>query len=306
MTNYNIIGFCGRLQSGKSTIANICEHFGYERLYFALPLKKLCADILSISIKELNELKINKTNINLIISNEICNKISIETNIPLEHIISIGLNRTMKDVRELLQFVGTDIIRKYNTDWHVNKIKEMMDPNKKYVFDDIRFQNELKFIQSLGGTIWFVVRPCLNNVSNHESETSIKWQDVDKVFINDKPFREVIHLWTEFMSNGFQNSCEKRDKLKQLLCSVPDLNVRKSIIDTLSMSETPVFDTLLLSKWELLYTKVDFDNLNKDNLNVIYNTVFVQNISDNNQTTLCIINNPLNIEDLKFKISDMK
>ena len=51
MGNYQIIGLCGRLQSGKSTIANICEEFGYERIYFAQPLKQLCADLLNVDIK---------------------------------------------------------------------------------------------------------------------------------------------------------------------------------------------------------------------------------------------------------------
>ena len=56
-----VIGFCGRLQSGKSELAKICEQYGYEKLYFALPLKQLCADILDITVDGLNKAKVEKT-----------------------------------------------------------------------------------------------------------------------------------------------------------------------------------------------------------------------------------------------------
>ena len=44
-----------------------------------------------------------------------------------------------------------------------------------------RFPNEVKMINELGGDCWFIVRPKMDNVSNHESETALKWQDFDKI-----------------------------------------------------------------------------------------------------------------------------
>ena len=52
-----IIGFAGRMRSGKTELAKICEDAGFEKLYFALPLKQLCADLMDISIDELNKWK---------------------------------------------------------------------------------------------------------------------------------------------------------------------------------------------------------------------------------------------------------
>ena len=40
-----IIGFCGRLRSGKSELSKVCQKHGYQPLSFAIPLKELCADI---------------------------------------------------------------------------------------------------------------------------------------------------------------------------------------------------------------------------------------------------------------------
>lgn len=61
----NIIGLCGRMRSGKTELANICIKYGYEKLYFALPLKQLCAKLLGMSIDELDKLKNNGTEISL-------------------------------------------------------------------------------------------------------------------------------------------------------------------------------------------------------------------------------------------------
>ena len=58
--------------------------------------------------------------------------------------------------------------------WHINKIKEMINPDKKYVIEDVRFPNEKEMIEELGGENWFVVRPQLSNISHHISEESLK------------------------------------------------------------------------------------------------------------------------------------
>ena len=207
-----IIGLCGRLQSGKTQLAKVCEQYGYEKLYFALPLKQLCADILDISIDELNKAKVERTDIGVTIGKDICEIISEETDIPLETVIEICNGVTIRDVRHMLQFIGTDLIRKYNTDWHVNKLRAMIDKDKDYVFDDVRFPNEKKMIEELGGECWFIVRPILDNVSNHESETSITWNDCwNRIIINDSTLPILLFKWETFISN-YKQSCSIRDK----------------------------------------------------------------------------------------------
>ena len=65
-----IISLSGRLRSGKGEMASICEKNGFKRLYFAIPLKQLCAKLLNISIDELNNLKNNCKPIDIICSKE--------------------------------------------------------------------------------------------------------------------------------------------------------------------------------------------------------------------------------------------
>ena len=130
-----IIGFCGRCRSGKTELAKICEKYGYTKLYFALPLKQLCADILDISIEGLNQAKNEQTPIRITIDDDICSILSEETEIPLDITTQICKGKYLHTVREMLQFIGTDYLRMYNKDWHVNKIRQVIDPNINYGTD---------------------------------------------------------------------------------------------------------------------------------------------------------------------------
>jgi len=207
-----LIAFAGRMRSGKTELANICVKKGFEKIYFALPLKQLCANLLNISISKLNKLKVDKTEINLKIDNDLCKKISEETEIPLDVVEKTCNDVIIKDVRHMLQFIGTDLIRKYNTDWHVNKVRQMIDASKNYVIDDVRFKNELALVRELGGDCWFVIRPRINNISNHESETSLTWKDFgNKIIINDGSLELFTFRWETFL-NTYEKSVVTRDK----------------------------------------------------------------------------------------------
>lgn len=283
-----IIGLCGRMRSGKTEIAKICEEYGYEKLYFALPLKQLCADILDISIDELNRAKNEGIDIGVTIGKDICDILSEETEIPLDVVTETCDGVLISNVRQMLQFIGTDLIRKYNTDWHVNRIRAMIDENKNYVIDDVRFPNEKKMIEDLGGDCWFVTRTTLDNISNHESETSLTWKDCwNKVIINDTTLSNLQFKWETFISN-YERSRAIRDK---------EFN---RILENGSQDEiTPlsIYDMMLLHKALFTYTPklIEKENVKKITMNED-KTVFITYQDD----TLEMIDNPLSIEDVKF------
>ena len=283
-----IIGLCGRMRSGKTEIAKICEEYGYEKLYFALPLKQLCADILDISIDELNRAKNEGIDIGVTIGKDICDILSEETEIPLDVVTETCDGVLISNVRQMLQFIGTDLIRKYKTDWHVNRIRAMIDENKNYVIDDVRFPNEKKMIEDLGGDCWFVTRTTLDNISNHESETSLTWKDCwNKVIINDTTLSNLQFKWETFISN-YERSRAIRDK---------EFN---RILENGSQDEiTPlsIYDMMLLHKALFTYTPklIEKENVKKITMNED-KTVFITYQDD----TLEMIDNPLSIEDVKF------
>ena len=286
-----IIGFAGRMRSGKTELAKVCESKGYRRLYFALPLKQLCADLLDISMDELNKAKNEGTDIGLFLGDDMCTILSEETEIPLDTVREICYGKTINNVREMLQFIGTDLIRKYNKDWHVNRVRQMIEDGYDYVIDDVRFPNEKKMIEDLGGDCWFVTRTTLENVSNHESETSITWKDCfNKFIINDSTLHEMLLKWEIFMDNYTRSCAIRDDEFNRIL-----ENGSANEIASLS-----VLSMLMLSKALFSYVPkvVDENNIEEISMNED-KSVFIKY----KDGTIEMVDNPLNIEDLKRYVS---
>ena len=282
-----IIGFAGRLKSGKSELAKICEKNGYQKLYFALPLKQLCAEILDISVKELNKAKNENIPIELTMEDDICLILSEETNIPLDITKDMCNGKYLHTVRDMLQFIGTDYIRQYNKDWHVNKIKAMISDDTNYVIDDVRFPNEKQMIEDLGGDVWFVTRTTLDNISNHTSETSITWKQCwNRIIVNDSTLSNLQFKWEIFMDN-YEKSLETREKeFNRILNNGLNAN---------DISPLSILDVLMLSKSMFTYAPKEFSDIKKATMNED-KSVFITH----NDDTIEVVENPLNIEDLKM------
>jgi hypothetical protein len=286
-----VIGFAGRMRSGKTELAKICQKNGYEKLYFALPLKQLCADILDISIDELNRAKNENIPIEFTIGKDVCEILSEETIIPIETTTEICDGKYLHTVRDMLQFIGTDYIRKYNSDWHVNKIKEMIKNDVNYVIDDVRFPNEKQMIESLGGDVWFISRPTLDNISNHESETSITWNQCwNRIIINDSTLANLQFKWEIFMDN-YTRSCAIRDEEFNKILE----NGLNEDIASLS-----VLSVLMLSPSLFDYCPKDIDKNSVDSITMNEDkSVFIKYIDGSVE----MVDHPLIIEDLKIYVS---
>ena len=283
-----IIGIAGRARSGKTELAKICERFGYERIYFALPLKQLCADLLDISLDELNRAKAEKYDIGVTIGKDMCEILADETRIPIDIVTKTCNGVVIKDVRHMLQFIGTDLIRKYDTDWHVNKIRQMIDKEKNYVIDDVRFPNEKALIEELGGDCWFITRTTLDNISNHESETSITWNDCwNKIIVNDSTLSILQFKWETFMDNYIQS------------CTIRDKEFDRILEDGTENTITPlsVYDVMLLSKHFFTYVHKDIDKDKVDKISMNEDKTAYITYKDGSME---VIDNALQIEDLKI------
>lgn len=282
-----IIAFSGRIGSGKSELAKICQNKGFEKLYFALPLKQLVANLIHVGIEDINPLKNVEKKYKFTKKDYIY--LANETNIPFETIRDEMKNVKLNTVRQLLQFIGTDIIRKYNPNWHVNKIKTMIDKDKNYVFDDVRFPNELKLIKELGGDCWFIIRPIINNVSNHISEISLTWKDFDdKVIINDGNLEKFIYKWTVFFEN-YDKALKIRDKYTT---SNTFKKILYNIFEPLSAADMLEISTEFYSYKPRTFIKENIQNITQDNNNVVTITY-----KDNTKE---LVKNAINIEDMKL------
>jgi hypothetical protein len=145
-------------------------------------------------------------------------------------------------------------------------------------------------IRELGGDCWFISRPKFDNISNHESETALKWQDFDNVIINDKTIEFLRFNWDIFMSNNYQTSCDTRDKIIAEIIGDND-----KINQLTNNSGITILDTYFISKFEFTYNAKYLQNTHIQNISLIGKDCIVE-LDDG---TTDIVTNPLMMEDLK-------
>lgn len=211
-----IIAFAGRKRSGKGMLAQGIKNKFKNAviLSFADNLKQLCAELLNTSSNNLNKMK----NAGTIFSEKVDDRwvsIITETTGINEEIIRDELGGyTFKTVREMLQVLGTNLIRKHAINWHVDKMIERINEiseDKIIVVDDVRFNNEKDALEKIGADVFIVIRPNCFDVSNHPSETELGYEKFkyDKVIINDLPKDEMVNLFNTYY---FVNNKNKRAK----------------------------------------------------------------------------------------------
>lgn len=161
-----IIGLYGKKGSGKDTFADyLVENYGFQKVSFASPLKKLCKDLFSLSEEDLNDPILKE-------------KIHPQWNL---------------SPRQILQKVGTDLFRTHfsSTIWvDIMKTKlENMSANEKIVISDIRFQNEYDLIGSFENS--FIIQIERNSQKNSlDTHISENWQFSSNLSIQNNDSKE--------------------------------------------------------------------------------------------------------------------
>ena len=191
-----IISFSGRKRCGKTELLNVCAQYGYKSINFADELKSLVCNIVNITSTDLEIKKDVTLSVPFDLTSNI-EYISQETRIP-ESIVRKHCLTPKQSIREILQCLGTNLIRAHNPDWHVDKVREKLNSNShsKYCFGDTRFTNEKAFLEELQGECWFIIRTNNFDISNHLSETSLKWTDFGKnVIVNNTHRDSYVNNW---------------------------------------------------------------------------------------------------------------
>lgn len=208
-----IIGFAGRKRSGKSCLAKMLQQEENAIIItIADYLKYLCCDLLNITYEDLNYKKDNGYTFDIVPDERWFKIIDNRTKIGVENIRKELKDVHITSIRQLLQVVGTDVIRKYNENWHVQKMIEEIESyseDKLIVIDDVRFPNEREAILERSGEVFFIIRTNISQVSNHASETALRWQDFDDrhVILNDNitedklKYSFLIHYRNDFDTN---------------------------------------------------------------------------------------------------------
>lgn len=155
-----IIGLVGFIGSGKGTIARTLEsEWGYTRESFAKPLK----DAVSVLFNWDRELLEGETEES---------RVWRET--PDPHWSSLlGFKITP---RWALQKMGTEMVRdNFHDDFWVKALEHRLNEQRKYVISDVRFPNEIEFINSLGGYVVQVDRGPRPNWYDEAENINTDW-----------------------------------------------------------------------------------------------------------------------------------
>lgn len=127
----HLVGFCGRISSGKTTAARVLvRHYGFARLSFADTLRAMLL-ALGLTIEDLTD----------------------TTRKEQPHPLLCG-----RTPRHAMQTLGTNWARQQIGDevW-INaaraRLSRALAGGESVVFDDLRFDNEARLIRSLGGLV---------------------------------------------------------------------------------------------------------------------------------------------------------
>lgn len=195
-----IISLSGRKSYGKTALSKFLIGEGYVKISFADKLKSLVSQLYGFDINDAYDTIKKESYIDggLIWNDEKRKILELLACINLEPVREVKI---LKNIREALQFIGTEVLRKAESEYHTNSINDMLQPGRNYVLDDVRFPNELEKLKKLGAICIYIVRPDWFNVSNHSSETSLLCQDFEHILLNDNDEEYLLNCFKKFYYN---------------------------------------------------------------------------------------------------------
>lgn len=191
-----LVAFVGPRGSGKDTCAAIAKEAGLVagKISFAGPLKRICSEVFDIPM-DVFEDPIKKEEVathplDMAALGEIIAGMSDYLPMTDAEMFACSMNfakhfnNTLTSPRHVLQYVGTEIIRAYDPDWHCKaafseyNLEQLdVDTSKVYAVTDCRFLNEYAFLNEKHDTRFiYISRPEAEErlkAATHQSEKEI-------------------------------------------------------------------------------------------------------------------------------------
>ncbi len=201
------IGLHGKAGSGKSSIGSVlAEELGYELYAYADPLKQLCEEFIPDlpwwGNKTDKETKYLVRDLDCNFTVNFGSKLGLRWDVL--HAINIYFldileNKDTITAREILQYVGTDIVRKMQgQDFWVN----LGQAKENVVITDVRFVNELADYN------FKIVGGISKSGDTHESETELDNAYFNLILENkfsenpEQQLEQLVKLIMENIANG--------------------------------------------------------------------------------------------------------
>lgn len=223
-----IVGFVGKIQSGKTTAANFLCKTGFKKVSFATVLKQLVTDIFEMDDRNkegLSLLQILRFRDKIVIGQCLTklNKYLSALQLPIlireeeEKIVEILQSEDhVNAYRRILQFIGTEIFRSRDSEiWIKMALPDIITYRSKgtpVVIDDVRFLNEAMLVKSLDGFLIRVIDTSKTATKDkHTSETEQALINVDAIIENDKESIEKLYsILTDLLNElaeQFEQNC---------------------------------------------------------------------------------------------------
>lgn len=160
-----IIGLIGLRGSGKDTFAGYLQQFGWRRAAFADALYDEVAGAFGVDVDFLRD-RTRKESPQEELSLVNCGDEGfVKCLLKYGYTTHADPLKAPRSPREVLQIWGTEYRRTsefggYDSYW-LDQVKSLIEsnPGTKWVLTDVRFYNEYRFVESLGGTLIRVIRP---------------------------------------------------------------------------------------------------------------------------------------------------
>ena len=197
-----VIGISGKKFSGKSTVAYFIREYlinkklnaSIYRTSFAKTLKYIIGGIFNIDPVELNSQEFKASRIpgyiKILKNDKIVNIVKLNDSISATYPI---IPATFRDA---LQFYGDFFKLNFGENFWCNMLKVTTNTDKLdvLIIDDIRFKNEIEFLQKTypDFVLIRINRPDLEFKDNHSSEVDLDDYQFDNVIINHSDLNGLI------------------------------------------------------------------------------------------------------------------
>ena len=150
-----IIGITGVMASGKSTTSNFIKMVvpQAKEVSLAGTLKDACSKAFNLARTDLDDpkKKNEKFKINKYLSQEALESVFEKFGVKFDYDKHIRkhLNKIMESPRQIMQYVGTEVLRSVRPDIHCWAAHEKMKGEDFCIVPDMRFLNEFEFFRGL-------------------------------------------------------------------------------------------------------------------------------------------------------------
>ena len=217
------IGLAGLKFNGKDTCAGIIQAINpkIEILHYADYLKESVSKIFNIYPKFMETQKEKLFNKPIIIDRYLAD-LQTEYNLDL-----LPRNKVATNIRELLQYVGTDYVRSVS----LNYWTDHLDLTGKYwVIADLRFSNEIEKVEvnNNGVNIWINRLGYPNKLDSHTSENSIHAGYCNiEIGVKENDFR-IVKMLAKTLRYGNRKDIYKYNYNNIMYCFNHNFNITDS------------------------------------------------------------------------------